>query len=268
MVGGRLRAFAPFSAAALSIAFLVPAPAQAQGEAYPSQEDYVLRVEYREFRPGLQAEVVNGTPDKSGTLLDLTDDLGVEDDRTYEIRGAIQVKRGHKLRFSYTPLDYKGEVEEASQAFTYGSTDFQRFDRVVSSFKGAYAAASYEWDFVKGARGYLGGVFGARMLDIDALVSAPDKQVREVNTVRTYSPVVGVATRMYAGRMSLESEFVGFSMGSRGSVWEFDMSGRLHISDRLAVEGGYRSLSLKGEDGPDNGEIKLKGWNFGLELSL
>lgn len=268
MAGRCLRPFAPFTAAALPLLFLGTAPAQAQIEDYPTQEKYHLRVEYREYRPGLQAEVVNGTPDKDGTPLDLTDDLGVEDDRTFEIRGAIQVKRGHKLRGSYTPLDYKGEIDEASQAFTYGNTDFQRFDRVVSSFKGGYYGASYEWDFVKGSRGYLGGLIGARMLDIDALVSAPDKQIREINTVRTFSPALGFATRLYAGRMSLESEFAGFSLGSKGSVWEFEISGRAHISDRLAVEGGYRSIKLKGEEGPDNGDISIKGWQFGLELSL
>ena len=141
-------------------------------------------------------------------------------------------------------------------------------DRVVSSFKGGYYGASYEWDFVRGSRGYLGALIGARMLDIDALVSAPDKGVREINQVRTFAPALGVATRLYAGRMSLESEFAGMSMGSRGSLWEFEISGRAHIPDRLAVEGGYRSIKLKGEDGPDNGDILLKGWNFGLELSL
>jgi hypothetical protein len=268
MAGRCLRRFAPFTAAALPLAFLATAPAQAQIEDYPTQEKYHLRVEYREYRPGLQAEVVNGTLENEGTPLDLTDDLGVEDDRTFEIRGAIQVKRGHKLRGSYTPLDYKGEVEESSKRFTYGNTEFQRFDRVVSSFKGGYYGASYEWDFVRGSRGYLGAIIGARMLDIDSLVSAPDKAQREINSVRTYSPILGVSSRVYAGRLSLENEFAGFSLGSRGSVWEFEISGRAHISDRLAVEGGYRSLKLKGEDGPDNGDISIKGWNFGLELSL
>jgi hypothetical protein len=268
MAGRRLRRFAPYTAAALPLALLGAGTARAQVEDYPPQEKYHLRVEYREYRPGLEALVVNGTVDKDGTELDLTDDLGVEDDRTFEIRGAIQIARGHKIRGSYTPLDYDGEVEEADQAFTYGNTDFQRFDRVVSSFKGGYYGASYEFDFVKGSRGYLGAVAGARMLDIDALVSAPDKSVREINQVRTFSPILGIASRMYAGRFSLETEFAGMSLGSRGSVWEFEIAGRAHISDRLALEGGYRSLKLKGEDGPDNGDIQLKGWNFGLELSL
>src|SRR5215510_10756943 len=219
-----LQRLVPPAAAALPLILFGAATAQAQIEDYPSQEKYHLRMEYREFRPGLDAQVVNGTSSKEGTELDLTDDLGVPDDRSFEIRGAIQIARGHKLRGSYTSLDYKGEVAEAAHPFTYGNTDFARFDRVVSSFKGGYYGASYEWDFVKGSKGYLGGIIGARMLDIDSLVSAPDKAVREINSVRAISPALGIATRVYTGRLSLETEFVGFSMGSKGSVWEFETS--------------------------------------------
>lgn len=255
-------------AAALPIVLMWPGAARAQIEDYPPQEKYVLRVEYSEFRPKLDAELVHGSGDTEGTPLDLTRDLGVEDKRTFEIRGAIQIKRGHKIRLSYTPLDYNGEVPEARRNFTYGGTDYFRFDRVVSSFKGGYYGASYEWDFVRGPRGYLGAVLGARMLDIDAVVAAPEKGLREVDTLRTPGPALGVVSRVYAGRMSLEGEVVGFSMGNRGSLWEFEASARMHVSDRLAVQGGYRRVSIKGEDGLDTGDIAFKGWQFGLELSL
>lgn len=268
MTGHSFRRAVAATLAAVPIVLAAPAAARAQSESYPSQERYILRVEYREFRPGLVAEVQHGSGDKDGTLLELDRDLGVEDKRTFEIRGAIQIKRGHKLRGSYTPLDYRGEMAEARRDFTYGASDFARFDRVVSSFKGGYYGASYEWDFVRGPRGYLGAVLGARLLDIDALVAAPDKGLREVDTLRTPVPLLGVASRVYYGRLSMEGEFSGFSMGNRGSLWEFETSARLHVSDRLAVEGGYRRVRIQGEDGKDTGDIKLSGWQFGLELSL
>jgi hypothetical protein len=82
------------------------------------------------------------------------------------------------------------------------------------------------------------------------------------------APALGLATRLYTGRTSVESELVGFSLGDRGSVWEFELSARIHVSDRLAAMGGYRRISLKGADDEDDGDIKIKGWQFGLELSL
>src|SRR5699024_8044743 len=85
------------SAAVLPLALLGAAQAQAQGptEDYPPQEQYFLRAEYREFRPTLTGEITHGTPARAGTPLDLDDDLGVDDKRTFEIRGGIQFKRGH-----------------------------------------------------------------------------------------------------------------------------------------------------------------------------
>jgi hypothetical protein len=254
--------------AALPLLLLGPASAQAQIEDYPSQERYVVRLEYREFRPGLDGEITHGSGATDGTPVDLDRDLAIGDKRTFELRGAIQIRRGHKIRGSYTPLDYAGEVPEARRTFTYGGTEYQRFDRVLSTFKGGYYGASYEWDFVRGSRGYLGAVLGARMLDIDAVVAAPERGLREFDTLRTPVPVLGGATRLYAGRVSLEGELVGFTLGSKGKVWELETSARMHISDRLAVQGGYRRISIKGEDGADSGEIKFKGWQFGLELSL
>jgi hypothetical protein len=81
-------------------------------------------------------------------------------------------------------------------------------------------------------------------------------------------PVIGVATRLYAGHFSVEGELAGLSVGSSGSTLEAEGSVRIHVSDRLAAMGGYRYLSLDGKDGRDQVKIKLSGWQFGLELSL
>ena len=256
------------AALVLPALLLAPAAVRAQQEDYPSQERYHLRVEYRDYHPSLEATMQHGNAEEPGTPLDLTKDLAVLDERTYEVRGAIQIARGHKLRGSYTPLDYRGEMAEAKRDFIYGNTEFERFEPVASTFKGAYYGADYEYDFVKNPRGYLGAFLGARLLDLDVIIAATDRNVREVDTVRTPLPIIGASTRMYTGRFSVESEIGGMTLGSRGSLFEFSAPTRFHVSDRLAACGGYRSLSIKGEDGQDNGDVTLKGWHFGLELSL
>src|SRR4029453_4699201 len=91
--------------------FLLPAAAGAQMvDDYPPQEKYSIRVEYRQYWPELTGEIQKGFGDQEGTLLNVKDDLGFQDENTFEIRGAIQVKRGHKLRGSYTPVEYSGDV--------------------------------------------------------------------------------------------------------------------------------------------------------------
>jgi hypothetical protein len=233
----------------------------------PAAEKYRLRLQYREFRPSLTGEAQKGFEDKNGTVVDVTDDLGIADKRTFDVRGAVQFKRGWKLRGSYTPIDYKGDTE-AKASFTYGETRYARFDRVVTTVKGAYYSADLEWDFLKGSHGFLGAVVGAKLFDVDAALVNVSVNSRELDTLTTPIPVIGMATRVYAGRVSVEGEISGLSAGSRGSGLEAEGSVRVHVSDRLAAMGGYRYLSLDGKDGRDQVKLKLSGWQFGLELSL
>jgi hypothetical protein len=139
---------------------------------------------------------------------------------------------------------------------------------VVTSIKGAYYSADLEWDFLKGPHGFLGAVVGAKLFDVDASLVNASINAREVDTITAPVPVIGLASRVYAGRVSVEGEVAGLSAGSRGSMLEAEGSVRLHISDHLAAMGGYRHLSLDGKDGKDQVKLKLGGWQFGLEISL
>jgi hypothetical protein len=250
------------------IALSLAAAASAQDSSnLPPAERYGLRLQYREFRPSLTGEAQKGFDDKDGTVVDVTDDLGIADKRTFDVRGTIQFKKGWKLRGSYTPLDYKGDTE-VSRAFNYGETRYNRFERVVTTMKGAYYSADLEWDFLKGPHGFLGAVAGAKLFDVDAALVNVSVNSREVDTITRPIPVIGLATRLYAGRFSVEGEITGLSAGSLGSALEAEGSVRVHVSDRLAAMGGYRHLSLDGKDGKDQVKLKLGGWQFGLEISL
>jgi hypothetical protein len=247
---------------------LLPSAAVAQAPATPPQESYGIRLEYREFRPDFTGEIQKGFGEGEGTLLDIVDDLGIEDERTFEGRVTLQIKPGHKLRGSYTPLDYAGDVESARRGLIYGQIDVNRGEPVVTRLKGAYWSGAYEFDFVRGPRGFLGGTLGAKVVDLDTTMVAPNEGQRQQDTWRAAVPALGAITRVYAGRVSLEGEISGMTLGDRGSVLEFDTAARLHISDRMAASGGYRYLKVKGKDAPDFGNLRLGGWHFGLELSL
>ena len=82
-------------------------------------------------------------------------------------------------------------------------------------------------------------------------------------------PAIGLATRLYAGRVSLEGEIAGFSTGSLGSALG---GGRIRAPSRLRPAGRdgrvpapFRSTA---RTGLDQVKLKLGGWQFGLELSL
>ena len=250
----------------LLVALALAATAGAQEDVAPS-EKYGLRLQYREFRPTLTGVVQKGFEERAGTLVSVSDDLGIADERTFDVRATIQFKPGWKIRGSYTPFDYNGDTE-SNTPFTYGQTRYARFENVVSSMKGAYYSADLEWDFVKGSHGFLGAVVGAKLFDVDAALVNTSINVRELDTITAVVPAIGLAGRFYAGRVSLEGEVAGLSIGSQGSVLDAEGSVRIHLSDRLAAMGGYRYLKLKGTDSLGVVDIKLEGWEFGLEISL
>src|SRR5205823_3666473 len=77
----------------------------------PGPERYGLRLQYQEFRPTLTGNAQKGSGDKDGSVVDVMDDLGLGDKRTFDASGIIQFKKGWKLRGSYTPVRYDGDVE-------------------------------------------------------------------------------------------------------------------------------------------------------------
>ena len=256
-------------AAGLLLTGLVASAAQAQS-ILPPAERYKLRLEGFTWGTTLERQIQKGFGSTSGTLLDLSEDLGVESKRTYGADGAIQFTPGIKLRGSYTKIDYSGAAT-ARQNFTFGDDQYFFGEAIETRIQGKLYTAALEWDFVKKPQGFLGAFIGAKLLDGDFVVLAPGTGKRDVESGIGGLPVLGITTRFYSGKhFSAETEYSGMTIGSRGSVWELHVSARLHLSDRLAAMGGYRRLRLRGEPtkARDFVEVKLSGAIFGVELSL
>jgi hypothetical protein len=254
----------PFAILALGLA-LPATEARAQDDVRHPAERYHLRLQYRHYMPDLTGDTHKGTDDSG--FVDFNEDLAFAQETTFDARGYIQFSAGKKLRLSYTHLDYAGDTI-APKTFTYGGTRYEIGTQVQSSVKGGYYAADIQWDFVKKPQGFLGLVVGAKAIDVDTLVFDVSDNVREVDTYRIGVPVVGVAGRWYTGKFSLEGEFSGITAGNRGHIYDADTTARFHVSDRLALQGGYRWLRLEAKDDDQEVNFKLVGWQFGVELSL
>lgn len=239
----------------------------AQQADIPGPERYALRASYSWFFPTLDSDLQKNRSGGTGTLLDAVDDLGLQDERTWQIRADIQFSRGNKIRGSYTRLKGDGDLD-AGRRFTFGDTTFDRFSRLVTTFRGAYSTGEIEHDFLKGPRGILGGMVGAKYLDLDTVLVAPEKGQREVETVRVVTPSIGIVGRAYLGRVSLGGEFSGLSIGKRGSGYEGYVNAQVHVSDRLAVTGGYRTFTIKKETADQFIRFKNQGGYAGIEVSF
>ena len=251
------------------VVLLVTAAGLSSAQDLPSSERYILRGEYTRWGANLSGKVQKGFGADEGTLLDLADDLGVGSEGTWQVKATIRAGQSFKVRGSYVPLEkYLGDVI-AKTNFSYGTETFFASTRVLTSITGKYYTGEVEWDFRRGPGGFFGVFAGAKVFDVSSVVVAPNegKRVVQANTIAV--PVLGLAGRTYYGRrLSMEGEFSGMTIGSRGHVWEMNFYARFNLSDRLAVGGGFHRVTLQGRDERDSVDIKLGGWQYGVELSL
>jgi hypothetical protein len=255
--------------ALLALAVLAAAlPAAARADEGPPAEQYTLRLEYLFWSPLPEGELQKGVSGIEGTLLDAQTDLGLAEDAMNALRGSLRLGTSWKLRGSWAPIDFRGDVV-ADRPFVYGTTLVRPGDEVVTTLKGNYIAVELAWDFVRRPQGFLGLLFGAKYFDVDALLLNATTSSRVVETERLPVPVLGLAGRVYLGRyFSLEGEVSGLTLGDRGHVVELLLAGRLHVTRRIAATGGWHRLALEGRDDLDYLKLDLGTWTFGVEISL
>jgi hypothetical protein len=251
------------------VVLLLAVSGRAPAQDLPSSERYVVRAEYTRWGANLSGHVQKGFGSEEGTLLDLADDLGVQSRGTWQVKATARIGSSFKLRGSYVPLDkYRGDVI-AKTNFSYGTEIYHADTRVLTSIDGKYYTGEFEWDFQRGQSGFFGVLAGVKIFDVSSVVVAPLDGKRVIQADKIPIPVVGVAGRTYYGRrFSMEGELSGMTIGSRGKVWELNLYARVNLSDRLAVGGGFHRVTLKGRDERDSVNIRLGGWQYGLELSI
>jgi hypothetical protein len=245
------------------LAAATPAAAQLS---YPDPEQYSFRLQGRLWGPTLSSEV-QFSGRQEGTIIDVTRDLAVKDQSTFEVRANVQLGLGHKIRLGYTNLRYSGE-RVLTREIRFGDTTYPRGTELHSSLKGAYYSGDYELDFFKGSSGYLGACFGAKVFDIDAVLVAPSRGDRDIESVRVPVPVVGVVGQGYYGRFSAGGELSGFSIGPTANFIELYVHTHFEVSSQLGIEAGYRIFTVHGEHSNDRLDLTLGGLYFGAELNF
>jgi hypothetical protein len=243
---------------------LLGTPLQAQSS-LPPAEQYKFRVEFYEWHPNLDSQVQDS--DLPGDLLDLKKDLGVTDQHTFELQATIQFSPGQKIRGSYTKVDYSGNAV-ASRSFNFNGNNYPVGTQVLSTLKGAYYSAQYEWDFLKSSGGYLGLAIGGELVTATASIQAPQLALSSSADASIPVPVLGLSGRLYAGKISLSGDARGLTIGSRGNLYDLNGAAQFHVSDRIALEAGYRFFHAQGQKNLELLTFQQSGWHFGAELSL
>jgi hypothetical protein len=120
----------------LAAAFFLGAAssASAQFSDVADGEHYKIRAEARVWSPSLAGLIQKNPDGGEGTLIDVPADLGVEDHRMFQLRGILQLGQGHKIRASYTRIDYDGD-KRIERQIRFGGTVYTVQTRVVTSVR-------------------------------------------------------------------------------------------------------------------------------------
>jgi hypothetical protein len=229
----------------LSLFFLWPGFARAQaGEqtGEPVGENYTIEVEGRMWNVKLDSTVKiieNGI----GTDVNLVGDLGFEEQKNF-FEGRLQVKfaRKHKFNLEYIPLKWDADkvltrtIEFRGQTYTAGT-------RVQSSLDLKFFKGGYEYDFLAGRFGFLGGTLDVLVANANTQVRTPDlSPIIDQKEDRTVPiPMIGLVGRVYPIKwVNLAAKASGLPAGDYGYVFDGEASLNINPIKYLGISGGYR----------------------------
>ncbi len=206
-------------------------------------EDYHVEIGGRYWMPKLDSTVRVVESNLVGTDVNLVDDLGFDDRKNFG-EGHLQIKfaRRHKFNFSFMPLKWEAEkiltrtIEFAGETFTVGTNVQSKAD--LDLFK-----AGYEYDFLVGKSGFLGGTIDVLVAKANVELKAPALAITEKEEKTIPFPIIGLIGRVYPIKwIHLTGKVSGIPLGGFGYVIDAEAILGLNPVKYVGISGGYRYL--------------------------
>lgn len=245
----------------LSLVFLWPVFAWAQ-----VGEKYTVELEGRMWNVKLDS-TVKVVENGIGTDTKLVDDLGFDERKNF-FQGRLQVKflKKHKFNLEYIPLKWDGDkvvtrtIEFAGKTYTVGT-------RVQSSLDLKFLKGGYEYDFLVGSLGFLGGTLDVLVANASVQLKAPDLGIDQKEDKTVPIPMIGLIGRIYPIKwVNLTAKASGLPLGSYGYVFDAEASLNINPIKYLGISGGYRYFSTNLKYNDNSLDYKLDGPFVGLDL--
>jgi len=222
-------------------------------------EDYNLEIEGRYWKPKLDS-TVKVVENAIGNEFKLVDDLGFDSQKdTGEVRLQIKFAKKHKFNFSYLPLKWDADkivtrtIEFSGQTYTVGT-------RVQSKLELNFYKVGYEYDFLVGKIGFLGGAIDVLVANARVELKAPALAIDEKEDKTIPIPMIGLIGRVYPIKwVNLTAKVSGLPLGSYGHVIEAEASLNVNPIKYVGISGGYRYFETKFQYENNSLNFKLDG---------
>jgi len=221
----------------LSLFFLSPVLSWAQ-----VGEDYTIEIEGRYWMPKLDS-TIKVVENSLGSDINVVNDLGFDEGKNFG-EGRLQVKFSgkHKFNFSFIPLNWEGDKNITSN-IEFGGQIFPVGTNVQSKAKLDLYRAGYEYDFLLGKAGFLGGTIDVLVAKVDVELKAPALAISEKEDRTIAIPMIGLIGRVYPIQwVNLTGKVSGMPLGSYGYVVDAEASLNINPVKYVGISGGYRYL--------------------------
>lgn len=230
-----------------------------------------VHLEPRIWFPTLSAEVQSSREGLTGDVL--TDsDLALDD--PVAPGGVATLRFGrHTLRVEGFGVSSDGDTR-VDRTFNFGGRTYTVASRVVSEFDARVLAADYGYDVVRLEALALAVTLGARIVDADAKLTAPDRGFSAEASFQGVVPAVGLAVVAHPApippfsSLALVFRLSGLTIGDRGEFFDLEGAAEWLPLPNLALRAGYRFVHGKGKEGGDRAKFDLSGPYVGATLSF
>lgn len=226
-----------------------------------SRAEAVFEIEGRYWFSTLDSDIKVTDGGLIGTDIDLTKDLGVDDEESFpEVR--VRVGLGsHHLRYSYTSLSWDGTKSIAEVAgIDFGGTNFAQTTFVKTSLDIEYHRLAYEYDLFDLMRNRVTLIAELKYLDVDAELDAPAVALNESESISIPLPTVGIGVQAgLPALLDVSAEVTGIGLGSDAYFVDAEAMINFHPAPLFVVSGGYRYINLHVDDNDDELDFILDG---------
>jgi hypothetical protein len=245
----------------LVLGFLWPVLAWAQ-----VGEDYNIELEGRYWKPRLDA-TVKVVSNGIGSEINLVDDLGFDEHQdVFEGRLQIKFARKHKFNLEYIPL--KSDADKVlTQAIQFNGQTYTAGTRVQSSLDLKLFKGGYEYDFLAGRLGFLGGTLDVLVVSANMELKAPDLAIDQKEDKTVPLPLIGLAGRIYPIRwVNLTARVSGLPLGGYGYIVDAEASLSINPIKYVGISGGYRYFDTNLKYNDNFLDYKLDGPFLALDI--
>jgi hypothetical protein len=187
-----------------------------------------------------------GTVSGVKTSLDLEKDLGIERElQDFSAKLTFKIRPNHRIVVEGGPFQLRGE-HTATKTFSVDGKIFTASEPLKTTGDAHYFYAGYQYDFVRGKQGHIGGSVGGVYLNGNGTITAPTAGITASRQQTAGLPLLGVEARVFpipgSGLVDVDGYVRGMDFGPYGAFVEYSINGGIWFYRRVALQAGYRDL--------------------------